>query len=101
MRTLQTLLFVLAALPAVAGEPVASELDRPLKLELVPAPVSSGPATAARTIARSAHRHDEQGAVIMETVIDPATGRTTIRKVHCTGHRFAAVVPLPIGDPKK
>ena len=85
MRAVPTLLSLLAALPAVAAEPVAPDAGRPVR-----AVVESEPAPSRERDLRSAHRDHEQGAVILEMVVDPVTGRASTRRHHCTGHRFPA-----------
>jgi len=97
MRAVPTLLSLLAALPAVAGaaEPVASDAARP-----VPAVAESEPARSRERDFRPAHRDHEQGAVILEMVVDPVTGRASMRKHHCTGHRVPAGA-RPAVEPRK
>jgi hypothetical protein len=85
MRALPTLLSLLAALPAMAAEPVASDPGRPVR-----AVAESEPPRSRERDLRSAHRDHEQGAVILEMVVDPVTGRAITRRHHCTGHRFPA-----------
>jgi len=101
MRTLSSLLSLVAAVPAVAaaGPPESNSFQNEWASRATPA--QAVPRQPAATGPQSKHRHDEQGAVILESVIDPVTGRTTTRKVHCTGHRFPAVAQPATGEPRR